>query len=103
MTESQEVPCIYCGGTGQSSTPFRSGKEEAIAANTACSECAGSGKMEIRRTGDSNWESCCPTCEGKGFNDDWDIQREEHLTPECENCEGTGGIAYIPASVNRNP
>lgn len=91
MTESKEVPCVYCGGTGKSNTPFRSVKEE----NGECLQCTGSGKMEIRKDSDSEWSSRCPTCEGKGFNDDWDYHTDEHLTPECTRCEGNGGLPYL--------
>lgn len=90
VTESKEVPCVHCGGTGENTAPFRSAKAE----DGKCSECSGSGKMEIHKEGDS-WFSRCPTCEGKGFNDEWDYYSEEHLTPECTRCEATGGLPYL--------
>lgn len=95
-TESKKVCCEYCYGTGVSSARFRSEAEEVKAAPTACSECDGTGKMEIRKTAEeSEWSSRCPTCEGKGFKDSWDYQTEKHDTPACTDCDGTGGIPYL--------
>lgn len=93
--ESKKVRCEYCSGTGKGSTPFRSGVEELKAEHTDCSECAGTGEMEVHKSENAEWSSRCPTCEGKGFNDSWDYQTEKHDTPDCIDCKATGGIPYL--------
>ena len=88
MTESKKVSCEYCGDTGYGST-------ELAAESIPCIGCDGTGVMEIRKSEHSDWSSRCPTCEGKGFNDSWNYQREEHCTPDCIDCNATGGIPYL--------
>lgn len=97
--ESKKVHCGYCDGTGKGSTPFRSGVEESKAEQTNCFQCDGTGMMEIRKSEKSDWASCCPSCDGKGFTDGWNAHHEEHETIDCVDCNGTGGIPYTSAPV----
>lgn len=93
--ESKQVVCEYCKGNRVTHVVLLTPSGDLGADVISCPGCDGSGVMEIRKSEKSDWASCCLTCEGKGFNDAWNIHYEEHETIDCTDCNTTGGIPYL--------